>query len=182
MPKIYKNLNKIFLSSFIILLLPICLSFVFTKNIAAVAKEFNNRIYAYDKMGFALPSVLEKNQYFKLTNLAGKKFLLSFFTVGCKKCENNYKYFSDLVDKSIPVYGIFCENKNNMLDNDFSSMKNIYKDIALDTGGIVSDKWLLVGAPETFLINENGIIVKRIKGSINSEIYRKEILPFFDKS
>jgi cytochrome c biogenesis protein CcmG/thiol:disulfide interchange protein DsbE len=54
---------------------------------------------------------------------------------------------------------------------------NPYDVIAVDKDGREAINWGVYGAPETFLVNDKGIVVYKYVGAITEEAWEKQFLP-----
>ena len=57
---------------------------------------------------------------------------------------------------------------------------NPYVAVAYDPEGVAGLDWGVYGAPETFLLDPDGVIVYKRIGALTAEIWREEILPRLD--
>ena len=55
-----------------------------------------------------------------------------------------------------------------------------YTHIPVDFEGDVGIEWGVYGVPETFVIDENGVILYRFTGPLTAQSLQEEVLPFFD--
>jgi len=54
---------------------------------------------------------------------------------------------------------------------------NPYQTIAVDQDGTEAIMWGVYGAPETFLVNPQGIVVYKIIGAISEQDWERQIVP-----
>lgn len=126
------------------------------------------------RIDFTLPSSFNPNNYVSTKSLIGNRYMLAFIDPNMNNKDIDYHYFSKLSNWGINIYAVSTVN--------IEQKDNIFRDIAFDNKALVSEKMLLVGAPETFLIDEYGRIEKHYRGHINQQIIEEEILPFFKSS
>ena len=55
---------------------------------------------------------------------------------------------------------------------------NPYTTVVIDRDGLTGINWGVYGVPETFVINNRGIVVYKNIGAIDQNFYRDETLPF----
>ena len=58
-----------------------------------------------------------------------------------------------------------------------SRLGNPYAAVAYDRENVVGIDWGVYGAPETFLIDSNGVILYKLVGPMTTEIWQTEFLP-----
>ena len=70
------------------------------------------------------------------------------------------------MSKQIPIFGIAKKNKAEDLLPWLKKLGNPYKKIGMDHKGLVSIDWGVSGIPETFIIDNNGVIKYKHVGPI----------------
>jgi len=53
---------------------------------------------------------------------------------------------------------------------------NPYEAIAVDRDGREAINWGVYGAPETFLVNDKGVVVYKYVGALTPEVWKKQFL------
>lgn len=124
---------------------------------------------------FTLPGLM--NASFSSTALKGKISLLNVWASWCMACADEQVVLMQLADKGISIYGL------NYKDNTQNAMQwlqewgNPYQQIGEDNEGKIAMNLGVYGAPETFLIDQNGIIRYRHVGPLTMGIWEKEFEP-----
>ena len=78
-----------------------------------------------------------------------------------------------LTKKKIRVIGINYKDNPKKTIKWLKKLGNPYSDIPLDRNGRIAIEWGVYGIPETFIINQNGIIKYRHVGPIDKKAYKK---------
>ena len=119
-----------------------------------------------------------------LTNkdFLGKSYLLNIWASWCYGCSLEHDNLLDIYNNDkILIYGLnYKDDKKSALDW-LKSKGNPYSDIIVDTSGDIGINLGVYGAPETFLINSDGLILFKHVGPISTSFYEKEILPLLLK-
>ena len=123
-----------------------------------------------------IPSFSGKNLFDnKLINseeLFEKKifYILNIWASWCAPCRQEHKMLMNLSkNPSVEIIGL------NYKDNIFNAKKfikemgNPYSEILLDEDGIISIELGAYGVPETFIINEDKIIIKKFIGPLSDK-------------
>jgi len=108
----------------------------------------------------------------KLNNIDFKKevILVNFFASWCVPCIVEHDFLFELKkQKSIKIYGINYKDDIKNLKVWLEKLGNPYSKIGIDETGITGINWGVNGIPESFLIDQNGIIRHKINGIINEK-------------
>ena len=108
----------------------------------------------------------------KLNNIDFKKevILVNFFASWCVPCIVEHDFLFQLKkQKSIKIYGINYKDDIKNLKVWLEKLGNPYSKIGIDETGITGINWGVNGIPESFLIDQNGIIRHKINGVINEK-------------
>ena len=107
-----------------------------------------------------------KNYEMSNTDLSKNEIkIVNFFASWCPPCQVEHQQLVSL-SKIIPVYGIAKKNQLNDLSLWLKRLGNPYKKIGMDYDGIASIEWGVYGLPETFIVDENGVIKYKHVGPI----------------
>ena len=123
---------------------------------------------------------LKKTKFFRFfdkSNLLEHRepTIINFFASWCTPCRDEHKYLVELSKNGAHIVGVsFKDKKSNTLDF-LNQLGNPYKFIAADNDGKASISFGIYGIPESIIINSESVVVKKIIGPINQEIF-KEIL------
>jgi cytochrome c biogenesis protein CcmG/thiol:disulfide interchange protein DsbE len=77
----------------------------------------------------------------------------------------------------VPLIGLDWKDDDAQARSWLSQLGNPYESVAVDRTGRVAIDWGVYGAPETFLVNPQGIVVYKHVGALTPETWTREILP-----
>ena len=106
----------------------------------------------------------------------GKKVLINFFASWCAPCEVEHPILIEISDKHKNVFllGInYKDKKNDAIE--FLETGNPYNNTAVDIKGEIAINFGVYGLPETFIVDENGIIIFKHVGPITKKLYDQKI-------
>ena len=127
---------------------------------------------------FQLPQLHEPNKTFSPREMRGKIWLLNVWASWCFSCREEHPFLLELQRSgSIPIYGLNTKNNRNEALAWLSELGNPYVLSAADLDGRVSIDYGVYGAPETFLIDRDGVIRFKQIGPITPDVWYKQILP-----
>jgi cytochrome c biogenesis protein CcmG/thiol:disulfide interchange protein DsbE len=77
----------------------------------------------------------------------------------------------------VPIIGIDWKDQDSQAQTWLTQLGNPYAQVAADRDGRAAIDWGVYGAPETFLINPEGIVVYKRIGAMTAEVWQREVLP-----
>ncbi len=129
---------------------------------------------------FELPLLHDTNSNFSPVEYKGKRWILNVWASWCPSCRDEHPIFNEIAKRtSIPLVGLNYKDKPSDAIQWLAVRGNPYDRIPSDLQGDVGVDWGVYGAPETFVIDEQGQILYRHAGPINPKLLETEIAPFF---
>jgi cytochrome c biogenesis protein CcmG/thiol:disulfide interchange protein DsbE len=126
---------------------------------------------------FELPSLMT-GELISNETLKGQMYLLNVWGSWCPECRLEHPMITEFAkQKIIPVYGFNYKDEADDAKRWLQQFGNPYQDIIADLNGRVGMDFGVYGAPETFLIDANGIIRHKIVGSVTPQNIQNELLP-----
>jgi cytochrome c biogenesis protein CcmG, thiol:disulfide interchange protein DsbE len=77
----------------------------------------------------------------------------------------------------VPIIGLDWRDKDNDAMGVLQQMGNPYAAIAADRDGREAIEWGVTAAPETFIVNDQGVVVYKYIGALTREAWEKEFVP-----
>ena len=103
-------------------------------------------------------------------NFRNEVVLVNFFASWCVPCIVEHDFLFELKkQKPIKIYGINYKDNIKNLEIWLEKLGNPYSKIGIDKTGITGINWGVNGIPESFLIDQNGIIKHKVTGVINEK-------------
>ncbi len=127
---------------------------------------------------FKLPLLNNEQKFFKSTSLRGGFSLLNIWASWCAACVEEQLFLVQLSQQqAIPIYGLNYKDTRKAAVHWLEEWGNPYRLVAADKEGKVAIDLGVYGTPETFLIDEQGIIRYKHVGIMDEKIWQKEFLP-----
>ncbi|GJL96578.1 MAG: hypothetical protein DHS20C06_03950 [Hyphobacterium sp.] len=117
---------------------------------------------------------------FVATDLAGTAYLLNVWGSWCPPCEAEHPLLMELADRGIPIYGIAWRDSDENANAFLNRLGNPFSGVVRDPVGTAVIELGVTGAPETFVVDANGIIRARWAGPLTEDVVRRQILPALD--
>ena len=91
--------------------------------------------------------------------------IVNFFASWCPPCKVEHPQLIEL-SKSVNLYGIAKKDKPQELLTWLEELGNPFKKVGLDNEGMVSIEWGVYGLPETFVVDDSGVIIYKHIGPV----------------
>ena len=125
---------------------------------------------------FTLP-VLGAAEQFDSASLGGRWYLLNVWGTWCPECRNEHDMLLEIARSGVlPMVGLNWKDEDAAALEWLRALGDPYDVVAADREGRVAIDWGVYGAPETFLVDDRGIIVYKHVGPMTAEIWRREFL------
>lgn len=131
---------------------------------------------------FTLSQLANASASFSPDQMKGKVWLLNVWASWCPPCKEEHPVLVDLAKKgSVPIVGLNYKDKREAALEVLRSTGDPYAFVAVDELGKVALDWGVYGAPETFLIDAQGIVRAKHVGPVTPAIIAQKFAPFFAK-
>lgn len=105
--------------------------------------------------------------------------LVNVWASWCGICKTEHAFLLELQKKGIPIVGLNYRDNPGAALNVLSTDGNPYSTVISDTQGKLALELGVIGTPETYLVDAEGQIVKKLLGVINESVWRKELAHYF---
>lgn len=127
---------------------------------------------------FDLPSLAEGKPAISQAEFQGKVSLLNVWGSWCVACRDEHPVLMQFASRHvIPVYGLDYKDDRQAALDMLAKQGDPYTAIAFDQSGDVAINWGVYGAPETFLLDKQGVIRKKYIGPLTLELIRDDLMP-----
>ncbi|MDX2217879.1 MAG: DsbE family thiol:disulfide interchange protein [Burkholderiales bacterium] len=131
---------------------------------------------------FSLPKLHAPDQKLSATDLKGQVWLLNVWGSWCVSCRIEHPLLNEIAKNNIvPIYGLNWKDKREDAIGWLNKYGDPYVASVADIDGRVAIDFGVYGAPETFVIDKQGIIRMKHIGPISAESLQKDILPLIEK-
>jgi cytochrome c biogenesis protein CcmG/thiol:disulfide interchange protein DsbE len=127
---------------------------------------------------FELPD-LNTGQLLSRDMLPKEPFLLNVWASWCITCQIEHPYLTKLSEQ-MPVVGLNYKDTETAAKNWLQKLGDPYALQIFDPTGRLGLDLGVAGAPETFLVDANGVIQLRIQGEVNDRVFAQKIQPMLE--
>jgi cytochrome c biogenesis protein CcmG/thiol:disulfide interchange protein DsbE len=127
---------------------------------------------------FTLPSLQDASYPVSSKELLGQPWVLNVWGTWCGGCRQEHDTLLAIAaQRAVPIVGLNWKDDNALAQQWLQQLGNPYAVVAEDREGRTAINWGVYGAPETFLIGPDGIILYKHIAPMTMEVWNKEFLP-----
>ena len=131
---------------------------------------------------FSLPLLGQEDTIVSSEDLKGKPVLVNFWASWCVTCRVEHPVIEELARMNVlKIIGMNFRDEPDDAAAWLRQFGNPYTMVIQDYTGRTSIDFGVYAAPESFLLDENGVIVFKQLGALTPEIIETEILPRIGK-
>ncbi|MCY0963749.1 DsbE family thiol:disulfide interchange protein [Parathalassolituus penaei] len=106
-------------------------------------------------------------------HLLGKPALVNVWATWCPTCKAEHEFLNILAEEGVTIYGINYKDDDEKARQWLFNYGNPYDLVLRDPDGKLGLDLGVYGAPETFLIDSQGIIRGKHVGDLNARVWEK---------
>jgi cytochrome c biogenesis protein CcmG/thiol:disulfide interchange protein DsbE len=127
---------------------------------------------------FELPNLTSPGAKVSSTALHGKPYVLNVWGTWCVTCRQEHNVLLKIHEMNqVALIGVNWRDEDTLALNWLADLGNPYSQIAVDRQGRLAIDLGVSAAPETFLIDANGIIVHKHTGALTLEAWKRDFEP-----
>ena len=132
---------------------------------------------------FSLPSLQDASVNVGSANYANKMALVNIWATWCPGCRQEHAFLLELAEEgTIPIFGLnWRDNRPDALQW-LQALGDPYIASAFDVDGRVGIDWGAYGAPETFLVDANGVVIHKHIAPLDRMIWERDFVPLIRQS
>ena len=154
---------------------------VFSLGLFNDPRELPSPFLGEQAPAFEVESLTEPGRIVGSADYAGKMALVNVWATWCGGCRQEHGFLMQLARSgAIPIYGINWRDNRKEAIGWLSQLGDPYEFSAYDADGRVGIDWGVYGAPETFLISPEGIVLHKHLGPLDAAIWQKDFVPLIE--
>ncbi len=130
---------------------------------------------------FEFPTL--SGEYVRLSDYRGKVIFLNIWATWCPPCREEMPSMESLYRRlkgpDFEMLAVSIDREGGKVVRPFASKNGLTFPVLLDPDNKISRLYGLTGVPETFIVDKNGVVIKKVIGAQNWMI--KEWLDYFDR-
>ena len=127
---------------------------------------------------FRLPQLNDPSKTFSAEDMRGKVWVLNVWASWCVSCRDEHPLLIEYAKSgAVPIYGLNWKDQRDDALAWLGELGDPYVASAVDLDGRVAIDYGVYGAPETYLIDQAGVIRFKQIGPVTPDVWTKTILP-----
>ncbi|MDJ0760475.1 MAG: DsbE family thiol:disulfide interchange protein [Woeseiaceae bacterium] len=127
---------------------------------------------------FTLPSLTDPEKTVSSGDYAGQYALVNVWATWCVGCRQEHEFLMELSrSQSVPIYGINWRDGRSEALRWLQALGDPYVASGFDEDGRVGIDWGVYGAPETFLVSADGIVLHKHLGPLDATAWERDFVP-----
>lgn len=163
---------------FIPLMLFIVLALFLFRGLSLDPKAMPSALVDHPLPAFSLPSLGEQRQLTR-DDVIGQVAFLNVWATWCISCRVEHPYLQQLADRGVPIYGVNYKDEDGAALEWLQALGNPYVANIADREGTLGLDLGVYGAPETYLVDSDGVIRYRHVGVVNERVWTTILEPLY---
>lgn len=131
---------------------------------------------------FTLPVLHDPTVKVKSRDLLGAPYLLNVWGSWCPTCRDEHPILTRFAEtKRVRVIGYNWKDEREDALRWLEQLGNPYMVVIADEEGRTALDWGIAAAPETFLVDGNGIVRWKYSGAITQDVLDRQLIPALEK-
>lgn len=166
---------------FLPLLIVVVLGYFLWKGLSLDPQKLPSALIDKPVPAFELPWLEQPGQTLTQEIFKGKVSLLNVWATWCPACLDEHPFLMELAGRGVPIYGLDYKDEVAAANQWFADLGNPYVATIFDQKGSLGLDLGVYGAPETYIVDREGIIRYRHVGPINEATWQQSLLPIFSR-
>lgn len=130
---------------------------------------------------FELPTVADSTARVTQGELKGQVSLLNVWGTWCAACRIEHPFLVELAENGMPIYGINYKDDVEEAQKWLAQLHDPYVLSVVDAEGRLGLDLGVFGAPETYVVDKQGVIRHRHVGVVDEQVWEEEIGPLVER-
>ncbi|TNC82427.1 MAG: DsbE family thiol:disulfide interchange protein [Oleiphilus sp.] len=130
---------------------------------------------------FQLEDLRNAAQTLNEESLRGRLRLVNVWATWCPSCKAEHAYLEKLASEGIPIVGINYKDERDAALQWLSRLGDPYEFNIYDPEGKLGFDLGVYGAPETYVVDPQGVVRHRHVGELNARVWQNTLQPLLEK-
>jgi cytochrome c biogenesis protein CcmG/thiol:disulfide interchange protein DsbE len=127
---------------------------------------------------FTLPVLADSSRTFSSADLKGRWYVFNVWGTWCYECRAEHDALLEIQKLAqVPIIGLDWKDEEPDAVRWLAELGNPYEVVAADHEGRTAIDWGVYGAPETFLVDPQGVVVYKYVGAMTLEAWQTQFVP-----
>lgn len=172
-------MNRIWL--FVPLALAVTLGVVLYFGLGQDPSKLDSALVGKTVPAFQLPLLEAPEKEVGPEALKGRVRLLNVWGTWCAACKVEHPHLNELAESGVPIVGLNYKDERDSALAWLEERGNPYEKVLFDPEGELGFDLGVYGAPETYLIDANGVVRHRHVGVVDEEVWESDFKPLYEE-
>jgi cytochrome c biogenesis protein CcmG/thiol:disulfide interchange protein DsbE len=127
---------------------------------------------------FSLPSLTDPGRTVSSQELRGRWYVINVWGTWCVGCRAEHAMLLEAKKENrVPIIGLNWKDDDGAALKWLAELGNPYDVVLADHDGRAAIDWGVYLAPESFLVNDKGIVVHKQAGPMTREVWNRDFVP-----
>jgi cytochrome c biogenesis protein CcmG/thiol:disulfide interchange protein DsbE len=141
-------------------------------------REIKSPLIGKPAPAFVLPSLSDPSRPVDSKAFAGKPYVFNVWGTWCPECRAEHSALLALARQGgVPLIGLDWKDDHREAQSYLAALGNPYAAVAVDDDGRTAINWGVYGAPETFLVSADGIVLAKHIGALSMTVWQQKFAP-----
>jgi cytochrome c biogenesis protein CcmG/thiol:disulfide interchange protein DsbE len=141
-------------------------------------REIKSPLIGRPAPAFVLPSLTDPARQIDSRTLAGKPYVFNVWGTWCAECRAEHSALLAIARTGgVPVIGLDWKDDHQEALSYLATLGNPYAEVAADNDGRTAIDWGVYGAPETFLVSAEGVVLEKHIGALSMAVWQQKFAP-----
>jgi len=157
------------------------LAFVLMRGLTLNPNELPSPLSQKPAPLFELPSLADPDVRVGSATYENQLVLVNVWATWCPGCQQEHDFLVSLaLTEAIPIFGLNWRDNRPEALRWLEALGDPYMATAYDQDGRIGIDWGVYGAPETFLVDADGIVIYKHIAPLTRDIWQREFLPLIN--
>ena len=126
----------------------------------------------------ALSDLLDPSRAVSNAALKGQMYVLNVWGTWCVACREEHEALLAISQQHVvPIIGLDWKDQRERAQQWLQPLGNPYQAVAFDSDGRTGVNWGVYGAPETYLVDQQGRVIYKFISPMTQQVWEREFLP-----
>ena len=141
-------------------------------------REIKSPLIGKPAPAFVLPSLTDPARQVDSRTLAGKPYLFNVWGTWSGECRAEHSALLAIARMNrVQLIGLDWKDDHQEAVAYLAALGNPYAEVAADDDGRTAINWGVYGAPETFLVSPEGLVLEKHIGPISDAVWKRKFVP-----
>ncbi|HTF86354.1 MAG TPA: DsbE family thiol:disulfide interchange protein [Cellvibrio sp.] len=169
------------LKLFIPLIVFVVLAVLFWRGLSLDPNAMPSALIGKPVPAFSLPMLENTDRMVDQDIFKGKVSLLNVWATWCPTCYAEHGFLVTLAEQGVPIYGVNYKDDVPAAQKWLKELHNPYVLSVVDADGRLGVNLGVFGAPETYVIDKEGVIRYKHIGVVDEKVWTQTLQPLMAK-